>query len=378
MNSDNNYLESSYAGKIVIVDDNPENLRTLKALLDLQGYETFAAINGKLAIEAVKSVLPDLILLDIMMPEMNGYDVCKILKSDKKTKHIPILFISALDEAMDKVKAFECGGVDYISKPFQTEETLARVKTQISLSHTQNQLKLANIELQEHVSKLETTNKELEAFSYSVSHDLQTPLRGIAGFSEILNDDYADTLDESGKHYLLRIKNSAIHMKNLINDMLQLSKLSCDSFTTEKINLSEMVISILSHLESSDLERKVTTHIADNIMATGDARLTKIALTNLLNNAWKFTSKSNDSYIEFGETNKNDKPVFFVRDNGIGFDMEYADKLFQPFQRLDTSSTYEGTGIGLATVQRVISIHGGRIWAESKLNEGATFYFTLS
>lgn len=363
--------------RLVIVDDNPENLRTLKAILENHKYETYAAINGTLALDAIKEVLPDLVLLDIMMPGLNGYEVCQRLKSDETTREIPVLFISALDESMDKIKAFEVGGVDYISKPFQSEEVLARVKTHISLYKTRKQLTDANVTLKKHSLELEARNKELETFSYTVSHDLRAPLRVIDGYSVALTEDYLDKLDETGREYLSRIRGSVSHMSDLIDAILELSRVSRSQVTPIRINISSLCEKIITQLESSYPGRKLTISIMPGLSVTGDNRLIEVAFSNLLENAWKYTTKTDDAWIKIFQRNENNQAIFCIQDNGVGFDAENANKLFSPFQRMHSAKEFEGTGIGLATVQRIIQLHGGKIWAESKVNEGATFCFKL-
>jgi light-regulated signal transduction histidine kinase (bacteriophytochrome) len=225
--------------------------------------------------------------------------------------------------------------------------------------------------------ELTTLNKELAAFSYSVSHDLRAPLRAIMGFSQILVSDYADTLNNTAKDLIYRIHHSGNKMEQLIDGMLMLSRLSQQSMAIEDVDLAKITKSILDDLQKLEPERQVTFSSPESVIAKGDAKLLYVVLQNLLNNAWKFTRKKPTTSIELGVTEENNKPVYFIRDNGAGFDMDYADKLFSLFNRLHAENEFEGYGIGLATVQRIIHRHGGRIWAEGKVDEGATFYFVL-
>ena len=229
----------------------------------------------------------------------------------------------------------------------------------------------------EYSKNLEIANKELEAFSYSVSHDLQAPLRALDSFSELLIEDYGQKIDETGQDYLKRIRKATQTMSQLINDMLKLSRVVRSEIRIDLVHLSEEAKVIAGELQAGQPERKVKFVLAPDILVAGDRGLLDIALNNLLENAWKYTSKNPNALIEFGQTQQNGEKVFFVRDNGIGFDMIYSDKLFQPFQRLHTDKEYPGTGIGLAIVQRIIRRHGGRIWAESEVGKGTTFYFTI-
>ncbi|MHB9022982.1 MAG: PAS domain S-box protein [Armatimonadota bacterium] len=239
------------------------------------------------------------------------------------------------------------------------------------------EIKRLNDELQHHVEQLVATNKELEAFSYSVSHDLRAPLRSIDGFSNILMENYPDRLDERGKDYLTRVRTAAQRMARLIDDMLNLSRIGRAEMHWESVDLSEITALVVEDLRQRDPERQVDVEITPGVQVNGDPALLHIVLDNLLGNAWKFTSHRQQARIEFGMTTQDDELVYFVRDNGAGFDMSYADKLFTPFQRLHTEEEFPGTGIGLAIVQRIIARHGGRIWAEGTEGQGATFYFTL-
>lgn len=226
-------------------------------------------------------------------------------------------------------------------------------------------------------ASLAAQNKELEAFSYSVSHDLRAPLRSIDGFSRILLEDYDARLDDEGRDSLKRIRAAAQQMAQLIDDLLRLSRLSRTQLHREDVDLSAMVREIAAELLRQNPDRRITMVVADGAVAHGDRQLLRIALTNLLDNAWKFTSTRVDARIEFGWIERDGHQQYFVRDNGVGFDPAYADNLFGAFQRLHSQSEFPGTGIGLATVQRVVQRHGGRIWAESAVDQGATFSFAV-
>jgi PAS domain S-box-containing protein len=238
--------------------------------------------------------------------------------------------------------------------------------------------KNAELALKKYTADLEAANKELESFSYSVSHDLRAPLRALIGFSQILIDDYKQTIDEEGQDYLNRIWKASQTMSQLIDDMLRLSGIIRAEMQIEQVDISEMVNRITADMAQSQPDRKVEFLIASGISAAGDPALLQICLRNLLENAWKFTSKNSEAVIEFGVGSTDEGVVYFIKDNGIGFDMKYSDKLFQPFQRLHLSYEYQGTGIGLAIVQRIIRRHGGRIWTESAIGKGTTFFFTIN
>jgi len=225
--------------------------------------------------------------------------------------------------------------------------------------------------------ELEIANQELEMFAYSVSHDLRAPLRTIDGFSQALLEDYQDKLDEEGKDYLMRIRAASQRMGLLINSILQLSRLGRSEIRFEEVDLSAMARDITAELRTNDPDRKVEFVIEEDVKGIGDKTLLRAVMENLLGNAWKFTQKQADAKIEFGRMEKEGKTVYFIRDNGVGFDMKYANKLFIPFQRLHSDSEFAGTGVGLTLVQRIVRRHGGDIWVESAVEKGATFYFTL-
>ncbi|GLI37306.1 PAS domain-containing protein [Geobacter hydrogenophilus] len=245
----------------------------------------------------------------------------------------------------------------------------------------EQQIRILNAQLEQRVrertEELEQSLREMETFCYTVSHDLRTPLRGIHGFSSILQQDYADRLDEEGQECLQRIGGAANRMGELIDDLLELSRVNRDELSRVPVDLTTLAGEIADDLARSHPDRKVEFAIAPGLRATGDPSLLGAALANIIHNAWKFSSRNPAARIEVGSRTDGEEPVFFVRDNGVGFDMQYADKLFLPFHRLHAAEGFEGTGIGLATVQRIIERHGGRVWAESEPGRGATFFFTV-
>ncbi len=230
----------------------------------------------------------------------------------------------------------------------------------------------------ERTGQLAAANKELEAFSYSVSHDLRAPLRSIDGFSQAVLEDYSDRLDATGKDNLQRVRAAAVRMATLIDDLLKLSRVTRTELRKEPFDLSVMAKAIARTLEEEEPTRQVEFSIGEGLTVEGDARLIRVVMENLLGNAWKYTSHHERAHIELGQDKKDGRPVFYVRDDGAGFDPRYADRLFGAFQRLHGASEFPGTGIGLATVQRIIHRHGGEIWAEAEIEKGATFYFSVN
>jgi light-regulated signal transduction histidine kinase (bacteriophytochrome) len=250
-----------------------------------------------------------------------------------------------------------------------------------ALIKSRNEVRSANADLERRVAErtrqLESANRELEAFAYAVSHDLRAPLRSMSGFSQILQENAPPGLDEKSRHYLQRIHDASQRMSSLIDDLLNLSRIGRSELTARPISLSQVAGEAAAAIRERHPTRDVRLEIAEGMEVNADSRLLRIALENLLSNAWKYTSRAAQAAVSVGVQAGEHGPVYFVRDNGVGFDMKYADKLFVPFQRLHPEAEFPGSGIGLVTVQRIIARHGGRVWAEAKPDEGATFYFTL-
>ena len=282
--------------------------------------------------------------------------------------------------------------VDIPEEPIQTAHGLRWLHTKkvpivdaegrptylLGISQDITEHRRAQAELLQAKEAAEAANRELEAFSYSVAHDLRSPLRAIDGFSQVLLEEYSEKIDAVGQDYLARVRTSAQHMAELIDDLLTLSRVTRAEIRRQRVDLTERARATMARLGNSDPQRDVTVTVGDGLRAYGDPGLLGVVLDNLLGNAWKFTSKRKAATIELGWTKKEGKKVFFVRDNGAGFDMSYAGTLFGVFQRLHHATDFDGTGIGLATVHRIITRHGGRIWAEGEIDRGATFYFTFA
>jgi PAS domain S-box-containing protein len=264
--------------------------------------------------------------------------------------------------------------------PLETEEGLlvsAAIRDVTERKRMEADVQKLNEDLKQRAAQLEASNKELEAFSYSVSHDLRAPLRSIDGFSQVVLEDYGEQLPADARNYLERVRAASHRMATLIDDLLNLSRVTRTALQPRFINVSKMAEEITQSLREGNPDREVTFSITPDLMVEADPHLMHIVMENLFSNAWKFTSKRDRAIIEFGQQSRAKERTFFVRDNGVGFDMAYVDKLFGVFQRLHSVSEFPGTGVGLATVHRIISIHGGRIWAESVEGKGTTFYFTL-
>jgi two-component system, sensor histidine kinase and response regulator len=377
---------------ILLVDDQPANLVALEAMLQGLGQNLIRAESGR---EALKWLLTHdfaVILLDVKMPEMDGFETATLIRQRDKSRHTPILFLTAADNSPNHaVRGYAVGAVDYLVKPVVPEfvrskvavfvelakkSELLRRQTQLLAESEQAARELAETRA-ELVRDLEHKNRELESFSYAVSHDLRAPLRRIDSFSRAILESQAGKLDESGQRYFDRVREASQQMSQLIDDVLHLSRVTRADLREQDVDLSSLAHSILTRLKESEPGRKVEVKIRPGVIVTGDGQLLRIALENLFENAWKFSSKQPETRIEFGVTQASGEPTYFVRDNGAGFDMTYADRLFGPFQRLHAQGEFPGSGIGLATVQRIIHRHGGRVWAEGLVGQGATFQFTL-
>jgi light-regulated signal transduction histidine kinase (bacteriophytochrome) len=250
-----------------------------------------------------------------------------------------------------------------------------------ALIESRNEVKRVNADLERRVAErtrqLESANRELEAFAYAVSHDLRAPLRSMSGFSQILQENAPPGLDDKSRHYLQRIHDASVRMSGLIDDLLNLSRIGRSELTARTINLSQIATEAAAAVRERHPTREVQLEVTPGMEVSADPRLVRIALENLLSNAWKYTARNPRAHVCVGTQQGESGPVYFVRDNGVGFDMKYADKLFVPFQRLHPEAEFPGSGIGLVTVQRIVARHGGRVWADAKPDEGATFYFSL-
>ena len=401
MNSNN------YSGKILIVDDNADNLKVLYIYLKSAGFEVFAADNGLAGIEAVKHSEPELILLDVMMPEMNGFEVCRCLKADPATEHIPVIFLTALSEVVEKLTGFQVGGVDYITQPVEYEEVVARVRTHLVLTRTRQKLLQQNQKLQEEIDRrkqiegeltqsrqllkqnhdrleqtvadrtaeLATSNKDLEHFAYIASHDLRQPIRKIRMCTEYLAEDYQHCFDEQAREYIGYITKSTDRMYLLIDDLLAYSRIAKHERTLVPVDLKSVVRDTLEDLSVSIEEKQATINYQNLPKVLANPREMGQLFQNLISNSLKFIS-DRPPEITINAVEK-DEWLISVKDNGIGIEPQFSDKIFQMFQRLHGNREYEGTGIGLAICQKVVNSYGGEIWVESQLDEGATFYFTF-
>jgi two-component system NtrC family sensor kinase len=384
--------------KVLAVDDSPTYLHAIAETLRAEGYDVVLANSGEEAL-ALLSVQPvDCVLLDLMMPGIGGEETCRRVKNAPSVRDTPLIMLTALEDREAMIRGLGAGADDFIAKSSDLAVLKARVLAQIRRKqfedenrHIREQLLRKEHEASEArasralaemrarlLEDLEHKNRELEAFSYSVSHDLRAPLRAIDGFSQVLLEDYCDKLDEGGQGHLRRIRAASQRMGHLIDAMLSLARITRADLQREPVDLAVVATAVAAQLRATQPEREVEFIIPKTLEVVGDPHLLRALLENLLGNAWKFTRARSPAIIELGVLGREDPPVYVVRDNGAGFDMAYASKLFAPFQRLHAASDFAGTGIGLATVKRIVDRHGGRVWAEGVVDRGATVHFTLS
>ena len=337
-----------------------------------------AAADARDGLEKAMRLRPDLIVSDLMMPEVSGSEMAEAIRARPELDRISILILTARAEDELRARLLREGVQDYLVKPFSGEELRARAANLVALKRMREELEERAQRLRDSSIQLEEAFRELEAFSYSVSHDLRAPLRGISGFSRALLEDCGDRLDEVGRQHLARVLAATKRLEQLIDDLLRLSRVTRASLHRARVDLTGLAHEVVADLrQGAQAEREAEIVVQGGMTVLGDAPLLRLALENLIGNAVKFSGKREKPRIELGCATQDGQCIYFVRDNGAGFDMAYADKLFSPFQRLHRASEFPGTGIGLATVQRIVQRHGGRIWAESAVDVGSTFYFTL-
>ena len=383
--------------RILAVDDSLTYLHELTEALKGEGYDVVLAKSGEEAIDLLAVQAVDCILLDLMMPGLGGQETCRRIKAAPTVRDIPLVMLTALDNRDAMIQGLGAGADDYIQKSGEFEVLKARVRAQIRRKQFEDENRRFREELLRKeleaaearavrdlaetravlVEELKRKNLELEAFSYSVSHDLRAPLRAVDGFSKALLDDYAGALEPKAKDYLERVRAAARRMGELIDDLLELSRVGRAELRRDRTSLSDIAAAVAADLRRREPDRHVDISVQQGLEVSADRRLMRVVLENLIGNSWKFTMKTTAPRIEMGSERRDDGTAYFVRDNGAGFDMAYADKLFRPFQRLHHTADYPGTGIGLATVQRIVDRHGGRVSAEGSVGRGATVYFTI-
>jgi two-component system, sensor histidine kinase and response regulator len=412
---------------VVIAEDSPTQAELLRSTLSDAGYGVTVADNGLQALGVARAIKPAVIITDVMMPDMDGYQLCRAVKSDDRLRDVPVMIVTSLSAIDDIVMALESGADNFIRKPFDPRALLARLdfllanrklrshsKLQFGIEITlggrrhlitaereqildllfssyeealqaneelreqQDEIRSLNLQLASRAVELEQAVEQLRAFSHTVSHDLRSPLSNIGGFSSVLLHKYADKLDAKGVRYLTAMQTESERMMRIVEDVMYLANIERSRVQRAKVDLAAIAREIAEALQDGSSERTVEFDCVAQAPAHCDERLARVAMENLLGNAWKFTSRRPDARVSFSvQAGPDGAPEYLVADNGAGFDMANAHRLFKPFERLHRADEFQGFGIGLATVQRVVSLHGGQIRADSAPGQGARFYFTL-
>ncbi len=409
-------LEDSY---IMAVEDSVVQAKRLKHFLDENNLNNKIFYTAMDAYHAAITDPPVLVISDIVMPGMDGYEFCKKLKDEPDLKDIPIILLTSLRDPLDIIKGLQAGADNFITKPYEEKYLLSRInyllanreirrsgggemvleivfrgnkyainsdKKQIldlllsvyeAAVQRNDELILVQEQLQAMNENLTSANREMESFSYTVSHDLRSPLHTIHGYTQLMLEDYSDRLEPEALGFLDTILNASKNMAQLIDDLLKFSRSGRAVIEKNHVNLSNVASQVMQLIRQRDSSRIVHVKIQEGISGYADKNLMGVVLDNLLGNAWKYSGKNTEAEIEFGETEIDGEKVYFVKDNGAGFDMEKADTMFNPFERFHSTEEFPGTGVGLATVRRILEKHDGRIWAESQVGKGSVFYFTL-
>lgn len=385
--------------RLLAIDDSPTYLESLADAFSSEGYELTEAASAKEGLERIAEGPFDCVMVDLVMPEMDGIELCRLINQMGRSLDNPmvVIVLTSSEAKEDMTRGLEAGADDFVGKSSDMTVLKARVRALLRRKFLQEenrrireQLLRSELEATEAraardlaasraalIDELERKNQELEAFSYSVSHDLRAPLRHIDGFSKMLIEECSGQLDAQGLEYVGLVRAAAKRMGELIDDLLKLSKVGRAELRRGRVDLSGLARTVAQELQGAAPGRRVRISILDQVMVDADHRLLQVLFENLVGNAWKFTTKVAEASIEFGISQRDGVPAYFVRDNGAGFDMAQAERLFTPFQRLHSEAEFPGTGIGLATVHRIVDRHGGRVWAESAIGQGATFFWTL-
>jgi DNA-binding response OmpR family regulator len=384
------------ASNRVLVAESTARASDVSAELRGDGYDVVVAHSDQDLLEMMSTQPVDCVLLDRGLAGFDALETCRRIKTVATLRDIPVVVIDDRADSAAMIESLSAGADDHLPARTAREVLRARVRAQIRRKHFEDErrrvreqllireLEVAEARAAKHlaetraalVEQLERKNKELEAFSYSVSHDLRAPLRSIDGFTLHILRDYADKLDDRGQNYLRRVRSAAQRMGELIDDLLQLSRVERTELRPQRVDLGEIAHDVVSDLRRRDADRVVEVVIEPELVVEADPRLMKVALENLLGNSWKFTSKRASPRITFGRAEHGPR-AFVVRDNGAGFDMQFAGQLFRPFQRLHGESDFPGTGIGLATVYRIVDRHGGRVWVDAAVDVGTSVFFTI-
>lgn len=370
-------MGESATARLLIVDDEKAHLDALCDILSAHGYETQGYTSGADALAALRTSRFDLLLADLNMPDMDGIN---LLRSALSLDPTLIGIIMTGDGSIaTAIAAMKSGALDYVLKPFRLNMVLPVLSRAAQVKALRQKNAALEHEVHRRMEELATANRDLEAFSSSVSHDLRAPLRIVDGFSSILMSKHSHQLDEKGLHYLSRIRAGVADMNELVEGLLRLSHLGQAVVDRSEVDVARLVKEVLDELREGNFLLDDRVHVDAQLPAAlADALLLRQVFANLLSNACKFTAHVQQPRVHVGHQVRDGESVYFVKDNGAGFDMAQAQRLFEPFQRLHTTEEFSGHGVGLSIVQRIVKLHGGRIWAEATAGEGACFYFSLA
>ncbi len=407
-------------GYVLAAEDSLVQAKRIQRFFDQNKIKAVICKNGAEAYEMALKEKPLLIISDIMMPLMDGYELCVKIKQHPDLSDIPFILLTSLSDPLDIIKGLQAGADNFITKPYDDDYLMSRIHYLIANRHVRqmgsgdmsidiifqdqkfqinsdkkqvldlllsvyeaavnrnDHLIRAQRQLEKLNEDLQAANKELDAFARTVSHDLRSPLTGVIGYAEILKSSYAEALDKDAQDYLGSIVKIGGKMAQLIEDLLTFSRSARTDIVPQDVNLSEMSKEVVKDLRDIVFKANYKVHVEDGIVVQADPKLMRVMLNNLIGNALKYSQKEESPDISIGSIEKNGKKAIYIRDNGVGFDMQKADSLFRPFIRLHFNEEFQGTGVGLSTVKRIIERHGGAIWFESALGEGTTFYFTIN
>lgn len=358
--------------RVLAVDDEPALREMLCEVLRSTGYDATSASSGSEAMHYLRQNPYDVLLTDLMMPGMDGISLLREALTERP--HLIVIVMSGHGTIANAVESLQAGAMDYILKPFEVTTLLPMLSRALSVRGIGEENESRT---QACSTESEKTIQELEAFAYSVSHDLRAPVRGIRGLSEVLLQDYAVAMPEEAQDLVRRISASSERAEKLISDMLDFSRLSRQPLVTEPVDLTALVQEVVTEVRQDNAGRTVTVTVGVLPICAGDRSLLRQLLVNLISNAFKFTRTRQSPTIEISSRSEKGSAIICIHDNGVGFDQTHEDKLFVVFQRLHSAAQFEGTGVGLSIVQRIIERHGGRVWAEGRPGVGATFYFSL-
>ena len=398
--------------RILVVEDSATQAQAVRIVLEASGFEVDSAPNGEAGLARIVEGGVDLVLSDVVMPRMDGHELCRAIRASPETRGLPVILFTSLGDPFAVLEALESGADNFLTKPCEPDTLVSRVNAVLEgrrlraeghlrsgseiylrgrrfsidsdrdrvldlLVTTLDDTVQKHRELAASQERLVSANRELEAFSYSVAHDLGAQLRALDGFSRLLLGSTRAELPGDMRNWLNHINEAAQRMRQIIDDLMRLSHVVRSGLDEQAVDLADIARTVADDLRRHHPGHAPHVSIPDTLPALGDPGLLRVLLENLLGNAWKFTRRVDAPAIVIGARSERRGPTWFVRDNGAGFDMRFASKLFLPFERLHSEAEFKGTGIGLTTARRIVERHGGRIWAESELGRGATFFFTL-